>query len=338
MNTALRRLTVALLSCLTGLSASAQTYTTIMSGERSTSFSCGGGGTCSRTPVTSLQSPFGFPSSYLNSNDSQTYPSGSAGGVPEPWWFSYFACGAGANLCTQDLTGAPISRGPAYGQISSRKSSVLGLLAQAALNGTASNGGSSDPADVYETFYFSQRRDYAGQREIGFVRQMSPYATVIDPANPGDYSYFYWYTNDNCGVGGGSGPNMGYPYCRTSQANGTAENPATAPLLATEFNFEFLPPNTLTIGTTYIFREWIFRASWDSTYKLRCEVWDSTFTTQIFAANLDTVSADGSARLGITTSGTSGFVTLGTERSDPNNTLTSSGIALSVNYVQIMTP
>src|SRR5260370_39781134 len=87
------------------------------------------------------------------------------------------------------------------------------------------------------------------RREIGFARQMSPYASPSV-----DITFAYWYTNDNCGLhtGVGSDPNMGYPNCRDSQATtGAIEVPATAwtngHLLASGYNFEFI--TGLTIGT-----------------------------------------------------------------------------------------
>jgi hypothetical protein len=334
MNTILLQL--GLLSLAIGVNASAQTYTNIMSGENSTSFSFLSG-TGSRTTVTSIQSPFGYPNTITGANDSQTYPSGSTGGNPEPWWFYYDTCGS--NTCAYDLTGTAIPRPPAIGQISSQKFSAIGFLTKATLNGTVSNGGSTNPANMYETFFFTERNDYQGQREIGIARQMSPYAHVIDPSNPGDYTYAYWFTNDNCGTG----TSLGYPTistpasCRTSQATGGVEALGSGPLLQTGYNIDFI--TGLTTGTQYIFQTYIFWASWDSTYKQRIEVWDSTFTTQIFADNIDTTYLGVS--LGLTTSGTSGYVTLGTQRFDPNppsGTLSQTGVNLSVSYVQIITP
>jgi hypothetical protein len=320
-----------LLSLAIGVSASAQTYTNIMSGENSTSFSFLSG-TGNRTTVTSLQSPFGYPNTITGANDSQTYPSGSPGGNPEPWWFYYATCGS--NTCAYDLTGTAVPRPPAIGQVSSQKFSAIGFLTKATLNGTVSNGGSTSEANMYETFYFSERNDYQGQREIGFARQMSPYAHAIDPNNPGDYTYAYWFTNDNCGTGTSVGyPTISIPAsCRTSRATGNVE--ALGSGLQIGYNIDFIAG--LTTGTQYIYQTYIFWANWDSTYKQRIEVWDSTFTTLIFADNLDTTYLG--VNLGLTASGTSGYVTLGTQRYDPSATLSQTGVNLSVSYVQIITP
>lgn len=330
MNTTLLQL--GLLSLAIGVTASAQTYTTIMSGENSQSFSFLNNNTGgNRTTVTSVQSPFAYPNYTTGGTDSQTYPSGNTGGNPEPWWFYYYSCPP--YVCTYDWTGVAIERPPSIGQISSQKSSALGFLTQAALKGTATTNNSSYEAELYETFYFTERNDYAGQKEIGIARLIRPYTSD-------DVTFAYWYTNDNCGLGGGSGPNMGQPNCRTSQATtGATEDPTTAwgsgQLLAGGYaNYAFF--TGLTTGTTYIFQTYIFWASWDSTYKQRVEVWDSTFTTQIYAANIDTTYLGVS--LGLTTSGTSGYVTLGTERYDPHGTLSQTGFELDVNYVQIITP
>ncbi len=192
MNTTLLQL--GLVSLAIGVSASAQpslTYTTIMSGENSTWYSFHGGNNGGRTTVTSVQSPFGFPNDSTGGTDTQTYPSGSTNGNPEPWWFYFDSCSGtpAINCVAYDLTGTAIPRPPAIGQISSQKSSVLGLLVYAAFEGTVSNGGSSTPADMYEVAYFTERDDYQGQREIGIARQTSPYATVLDPSNSGDYLF-----------------------------------------------------------------------------------------------------------------------------------------------------
>jgi len=332
MNTTLLQL--GLLSLAIGVSASAQTYTTIMNGEDSQSYYFLGG-IPNRTTVTSVQSPFAYPSSNIGATDSQKYPSGNGSGTP-PWWFYYYTCGA--NVCTHDSTPDYIERPPSHGQISSQKSSVIGLLAKATLKGTATSSDHTKAAHLYEVFYFTERNDYAGQREIGFARQMSPYASPSV-----DVTFAYWYTNDNCGLhtGVGSDPNMGYPNCRDSRATtGNIEVPATAwtdgHLFAGGGNN--VPITGLTTGTQYIYKAHIFWAGWDSTYKLRVEVWDSTFTTQIFASNLDTTNLGDS--LGITTSGTSGYVTLGTVRIDPHGTgtLSSTGVELCVDYVQTITP
>jgi hypothetical protein len=158
-----------------------------------------------------------------------------------------------------------------------------------------------------------------------------------------DITYAYWYTNDNCGVytGVSTDPNMGYPTCRKGQQNtGTVEVPYTAysnGLLApTGYNFVLL--TGLTVGTQYNYRAWIFWA-WDSTYKLRVEAWDSTFTTQIFGDNVDTTNVGD--HLNLTTSGTSGYFTIGTLRDDnPGGTavMSGSGVQLDVAQVQKITP
>jgi hypothetical protein len=336
MNTTLLQL--GLLSLAIGASASAQTYTNVMSGESSTSFSFLSG-TGSRTTVTSIQSPFGYPNTITGANDSQTYPSGSTGGNPEPWWFYYDTCGS--NTCAHDLTGAAIPRPPAIGQVSYLKSSAIGFLTKATLNGTVSNGGSHAEANMYETFFLTERNDHQGQKEIGIARQMSPYAHAIDPThNSGDYLYAYWFTNDNCGAG----TSVGYPTislaasCGTSQANGSVK--ALGSGLQVGYNIGFIcGPSTTTCaftGGTYIFQTYIFWASWDSTYKQRIEIYDSSLSTLLFGDNIDTTYLGVS--LGLTTSGASGYVTLGTQRFDPSNTLCQTGVNLSVNYVQIITP
>src|ERR1700682_2893366 len=120
MNTTLLQL--GLLSLAIGVSASAETFTTIMSGENSQSYYFLGG-TPSRTTVTSVQSPFAYPSSNIGATDSQTFPSGNVSGTP-PWWFYYYTCGG--DVCTHDLTGEYVVRPPSYGQISCQKSSVIG--------------------------------------------------------------------------------------------------------------------------------------------------------------------------------------------------------------------
>jgi hypothetical protein len=109
--------------------------------------------------------------------------------------------------------------------------------------------------------FFGERADWAGQREFGFFRKMSPGASL-------DKLYFYWSTKPNCG-------------------NAT-ENPNTA-LLASEY---FLPTEItgLTPGTTYYLVAYLFWANWDSTYKSRVEVWDSTYSSPITAFNVGTSS------------------------------------------------
>ena len=89
----------------------------------------------------------------------------------------------------------------------------------------------------------------------------------------------------------------------------------------------------LTVGTTYNFVGYLFWATWDLTYKFRVEVWDSTYTTQLSAFNVDT-SKDG-VGFGMSTSGMHGYATLGTLRLDPTNKLTSSGIQLTVSSIAV---
>jgi hypothetical protein len=168
---------------------------------------------------------------------------------------------------------------------------------------------------VYESIYFSERRDWAGQREFGFYRQMTPGSSL-------DKMYFYWSVNSNCSIEA----NEDYSYCRATQATGGTENPATANLLdelhvATEIS-------GLTAGTPYYFVGYLFWATWDSSYKFRVEVWDSTYSTQIAAFNVDTASAG--VNLGASTAGMNGYVTLGTQRADPSNALSNSSAQLTV--------
>jgi hypothetical protein len=296
-----------------GVNAPAQTWTAIMSGENSEAFSFINNST-SRTTVTSIQSPFAYPNTITGSTDTQTYPTGN-GSLTPPWWF-YYTVSSGV-YTTHDLTSANPGRPPSYGQTSAQKSAVYGIRPKAAFSGSVS--GSS--GTMLEAIYFSERADWAGQREFGFFRQMSPGASL-------DKMYFYWSTNSNCSIS----DNQGYPYCRTSQATNSTEDPATAPL-ASEY---FLPTEVtgLTPGTTYYFNGYLFWAGWDSTYKFRVEVWDSTYSTEITAFNVDTSS--GGVNYGLTTAGMNGYVTLGTQRADPNNALSSSGIQLSVTSVEIV--
>lgn len=78
---------------------------------------------------------------------------------------------------------------------------------------------------------------------------------------------------------------------------------------------------------------YLFWASWESNYKFRVEVWDSTYSTNIAAFNVDTSS--GGVNFGATTSGMNGYVTLGTQRDDPSNALSASGVQLSITSVEI---
>ncbi len=299
-----------------GVKAPAITYTAIMNGENSTKFSFLNNNINPRSTVTSIQSPFAYPTTITGSTDTQTYPSGNSSATP-PWWFYY-----SGNFIANDSTGVAIGRPASYGQTSFQKSSVIGIRPKAAYSGTVS--GSS--GTMYEAIYFSERVDWSGQREFGFSRQMSPGSGV-------DQISFYWSTNSNCSTYANV-YNMGYPWCRTSRATGAQENPQSAPLVA-----EYLLPtqiNGLTTGTTYYFKGYIFWATWDSTYKFRVEVWDSTNTIQITAFNVNTSS--GGVNYGATTSGMSGYVTATTQRADPNSALTSHGAQLSVTSIDIITP
>jgi hypothetical protein len=241
-------LQLGILAVAIGVSATAQTYTNIMSGENSTQLTFPNSPPSGQhATVTSVQSPFSFPSTYTSQNDYyHTFPTGNSGLTP-PFWFSYQDCSPGP-VCADDTTGASISRPPTNGQISSLKSSAIGLLAQATFKGTVSYSAYTSPADLYETFFFSERDDYAGQREIGFVRDQG-INTYYQSSY--DITYAYWYTNDNCSVGGGSGPNMGQPWCRTSVATGGIEDPGTAwtdgDLVATGLNYVLI--TGLTTGT-----------------------------------------------------------------------------------------
>lgn len=297
-----------------GVNAPAQTWTAIMSGENSQAFSFINNST-SRTTVTSIQSPFAYPNTVTGSTDTQTYPTGN-GSLTPPWWF-YYTVSSGV-YTTHDLTSVNPNRAPSYGQTSSQKSAVIGIRPKAAFSGSVSGSAGT----MLEAIYFSERADWAGQREFGFFRQMSPGVSL-------DKMYFYWSTNSNCSIA----DNSGYPWCRTSQAtNNATEDPTMAPLASGYF----LPTEItgLTPGTTYYFNGYLFWASWDSTYKFRVEVWDSTYSTQITAFNVDTSS--GGVNYGLTTSGMSGYVTVGTQRADPTSALSSSGIQLSVASMEMV--
>ena len=318
--------TVITLFGLVGTNSSAQTYTAIMSGENSEAFHFINGNACpsdcARSTVTSIQSPFGYPGSYLGANDTQTLPTGNSSATP-PYWFYYTV--SGSTYTAHDSTGGAIYRNASYGQTSSQKASVIGIRPEATFSGTVSGSAGT----MYETIYFSERSDWAGQREFGFVRQMSPGASY-------DEISFYWSTNSNCGVVGyppSADNNWGYPLCRTSQAPmpPATEDPTTAPLVA-EY---FFPTQItgLTTGTAYYYNCYLFWATWDSTYKFRVEVWDSTYSTEITAFNVDTSS--GGVNYGATTSGMNGYVTLGTQRADASNALSSSGVQLGVTSVQM---
>lgn len=308
--------TVALLTL--GKNAPAITYTSIMNGENSTEFSFLNS-IASRPTVTSIQSPFAYPNTITGAYDTSayTYPIGNSSAAP-PWWFYY-----SGNFIANDSTGVAPFRPPSYGQTSYYKSSVIGIRPKAAFSGTVS--GSS--GTMYEAIYFSERADWSGQREFGFSRQMSP---CVSPCVSVDQISFYWSTNSNCSIH----DNLNYPWCRTSRASGLAENPNTAPLVA-EYNLS-TQITGLTTGTTYYFKGYLFWATWDSTYKFRVEVWDSTNTIQITAFNVNTSS--GGVNYGATTSGMNGYVTATTQRADPTSKLTSSGVQLSVTSTDIITP
>jgi len=305
------------LATTVGVDVPAQTYTAIMSGENSEYFVFPNNAN-PRSTVTSIQSPFFYPNSYVGSLDTQVYPAGNSSLTP-PWWFYYSGIDPNTGLYIEvDQTGNHPTRSPSYGQTSSQKSAVIGIRAKANFSGAVS--GSSGA--MYEVIYFSERADWAGQREFGFSRDMQPGASL-------DKIYFYWSTNSNCSIN----YNMNYPFCRTSQATtGSKENPTLAPLAA-----EYFLPTEITLGrphgVMYYFIGYLFWASWDSTYKFRVEVWDSTLSTQITAFNVDTSS--GGVNYGATTSGMNGYVTLGTLRSDPNNALSQSAIRLFVNSIEI---
>jgi len=292
--------------------APGQTFTAMMSGEDSQAFSFIND-SASRTMVTSIQSPFAYPNTITGADDTQTYPTGN-GSLAPPWWF-FYTVNMGV-YTANDLTSANPERKPSYGQTSYSKSAVYGIRPKAAFSGSVS--GSS--GTMLEAIYFGERADWAGMREFGFFRQMSPGASL-------DKMYFYWSTNSNCSINA----NEGYPYCRTSVAPNDEEDPTMAPLALEHFHAEEI--TGLTPGTTYYFVGYLFWA-WDSTYKFRVEVWDSTYSTEITAINVDTSS--GGVNYGLTTSGMNGYVTLGTLRDDPGNNLSSSGIQLSVTSIEIV--
>jgi hypothetical protein len=339
VKTALLRL--GLLTLVIAGSSYAQTYTTIMSGEDSEYYVFPSTGN-PRSTVTSVQSPFYFPSSPTGSDDTLTFPSGGSG---NPWWFYYSGCSGTppSMTCTaNDFTGDPIPRPAAYGQISELKYNLRGLLVKATMSGTASTSNSAVEAHVYQVAYFTENFNYQGGREIGIARQMSPYGSV-------DVTYAYWFTEDNCGLTGYATlyGNNGFPFCRVSQTTGGTENPTTVAgnggFIQTGYSdFAWIcgpaPMSCATTpGTEYNYQAYVFWASWDSSYKVRVEVWNSSYTTELYAYNIDTTNLGVS--LGISDSGVPGYVTVGTVRADqPSPTLSSSGIQMDVAYVQTVTP
>jgi hypothetical protein len=280
-----------------------QTFTAIMAGESSTKITVANG-SMNRTSVTSIQTPFAFPNASA-AYDSITYPNGNSSGTP-PWWFRYYEVFSTYYLT--DLTLSDPYRPAQNSQQSSAKSGVMGIQTWATFSGTATG------SEVIQTIYFGERQDWAGEREFGFAR----YA-VSGPW------FFYWSVNSNCSITA----NLGYPWCRLYEAvNGASENPNSAPLLG-EFLYPISISSGLTVGTEYLFKAWLFWA-WDSTYKFRVEVWDSTGSVNISAYNVDT--SVGGTNYGATTSGMTGYVNLGTVQS---GTATATGVQLSVLGVDI---
>ena len=70
---------VASLACAPGVSA--QTFTNIISGENSEKFSFINSAS-SRSTVTSIQSPFGYPGNHVGAPDTLPYPSGNSSATP----------------------------------------------------------------------------------------------------------------------------------------------------------------------------------------------------------------------------------------------------------------
>lgn len=303
-----RNLYVAFVSLLVvASSAYAQSFTSIMNGENSTYFSFLDN-TSTRTTVTSIQSPFAYPSTSTGAVDgTYTYPSGNGSATP-PWWFAYTTV---SPYTATDYSGHTIGRNPSYGQISSSKSGVYGILTKATFQGS----GTSSGGFFIESIYFGERVEWAGQREFGFYRPVDVASTV----------YFYWSTNSNCSIG----DNSGYSWCRTAVAPNSTETPGSAPLVYEHFVSE--PISGVTTSTEYTWVAYVFWASWDSTYKFRVEQWNSAYTgSPITAFNVDTV--DAGVNLGLTTSGTSGYVTLAAQRLDP---FSASGAQLGVSLVKV---
>lgn len=111
-------------------------------------------------------------------------------------------------------------------------------------------------------------------------------------------------------------------WCRTAVAPNSTEAPGSAPLVYEHFVSE--PISGVTTSTEY---PWVA----DSTYKFRVEQWNSSNTgSPITALNVDTV--DSGVNFGLTTSGTSGYVTLAAQRLDP---FSASGAQLGVSLVKV---
>jgi hypothetical protein len=239
-----------------------------------------------------------------------TYLVGNSSGDP-PWWFTHTAGSPGFLYTSNDLTYDSIYRNPSYGQISSLKNGVYGIRTKAAFEGSGSGSGF-----FLEAIYFSERPDWAGQREFGFFRNVAD-ARV----------YFYWSINSNCSAA----DNRGHPHCRAEQATTDAqEYPAQPPLLPE--GVVCVPIDNVDATKQYIWVAYVFWASWDSSYKFRVEMWDNTYTTQIAAFNVDTKVS--TANFGATTSGMTGYVNLAAQRLDPFSA--SSGSQLSVSSVEII--
>jgi hypothetical protein len=287
--------------------ANGQTFTAIMNGENSTRFSFINR-IASRTTVTSLQSSYAYPNTITGAYDTSAYlyPTGNSSAAP-PWWFAYTGSSRWLHT-TADLTRQYVFRNPSYGQTSSLKGGVTGIKARAAFPGTVTGDSLSE---LITTVYFSERQDWAGQREFGFFRLVQQ-----------NRMFFYWSTNSNCSITA----NRGYSYCRTARAVGS-EDPRFAPLVSE--HFEPAPITGLRSGTSYVLLGYLFRASWDSTYKFRVEVWDSTYTTLITAFNVDTPG------YGATTSGLNGYVTAGILRYDPNGVMSQTGTRLTLTSIDI---
>jgi hypothetical protein len=288
-----------------------QTFTSAMTGESSTTFAFVNGNGA-RNLAWTLQSPFLFPTVSAGAYDTPNYgyPVGNALAAP-PSWFVYTANSGGGLYSTFDLTNMPPYRYPSYGQISNFKSNIIGIRAKAKFDGSGSGDGF-----FIEAIYFSERQDWAGQREFGFFRNVSEDSRV----------YFYWSTNSNCSITA----NMGYPYCRLYQATGGQEYAAFAPVVAE--HFEATAIDNIDTTRQYVWISYVFWAFWDASYKFRVEVWDDTYTAQIAGFNVDTTSD--STSFGVNSSGLSGYITLATQRRDPFYTSNSQLSVTSVETVR----